>query len=139
MEPKSSGQFEGAPSPSEYLPPISNPETGELIERPYERVQPSPEAKPQEPPQQPTASSVPIAIPLPPTVHPLPSSQPTAAPSDDISVAADEDLIEKEWVDKTKKIIEATKDDPARREREISKLQADYLMKRYSKQLGKTE
>jgi hypothetical protein len=51
-------------------------------------------------------------------------------------VAADEDLIEKEWVDKAKKIIEVTKDDPYRREQEVGKLQADYLRKRYGKELG---
>jgi hypothetical protein len=51
-------------------------------------------------------------------------------------VAADEDLIEKEWVDKAKKIVEETKDDPYRREQEVGKLQADYLRKRYGKELG---
>jgi hypothetical protein len=51
-------------------------------------------------------------------------------------VANDDDLIEKEWVDKAKKIIVQTKDDPYRREQEVGKLQADYLRKRYGKELG---
>jgi len=51
-------------------------------------------------------------------------------------VANDDDLIEKEWVDKAKKIISQTKDDPFRREYEVGKLQADYLRKRYGKEIG---
>jgi len=51
-------------------------------------------------------------------------------------VAADDDVIEKEWVDKAKKIIAQTKDDPHTREREVAKLQIDYLRKRYGKDLG---
>jgi len=51
-------------------------------------------------------------------------------------VANDDDLIEKEWVDKAKRIIIDTKDDPYRREQEVSRLQADYLRKRYGRELG---
>ena len=48
-------------------------------------------------------------------------------------VAGDDDLIEKEWVDKAKKIIQETRSDPYIQEREVSKLQADYMKKRYGK------
>lgn len=84
----------------------------------------------------------PAAPVLPPPVLVVPGSQPTqttAEPSAPVSdmplVAGDEDLIEKEWVDKAKKIVEETKDDPYRREQEVGKLQADYLRKRYGKEL----
>jgi Txe/YoeB family toxin of Txe-Axe toxin-antitoxin module len=50
--------------------------------------------------------------------------------------AADDDLIEKEWVDKAKKIVEETKDDPYRREQAVGQLQKDYLKKRYGRELG---
>lgn len=59
-----------------------------------------------------------------------------AVGSDDGLVAADVDLIEKEWVDKAKKIIASTKDDPYRREQEISKLQIEYVRKRYGRVIG---
>lgn len=61
-----------------------------------------------------------------------------AAPAADDSpiVAADEDLIEKEWVDKAKKVIAETKDDPYRRELEVKRLQLDYVKKRYGKSIG---
>lgn len=77
------------------------------------------------------------AISLPAPV-PQPIAQPTQqqAQDDNPVVAADEDLIEKEWVDKAKSIISQTAGDPARREKEVSKLQADYLKKRYGKELG---
>lgn len=61
------------------------------------------------------------------------------AVSDTPLIAADEDLIEKEWVDRAKKIVEETKDDPYRREQEVGKLQADYLRKRYGKELGASQ
>ena len=51
-------------------------------------------------------------------------------------LANDEDLIEKEWVDKAKKIISDTKDDPYLREEEVGKLQVDYIQKRYGRSLG---
>ncbi len=63
----------------------------------------------------------------------------TVATDDMPLVAGDDDLIEKEWVDKAKKIISETKDDPYKREHEVGKLQADYLRKRYGKELGTTE
>lgn len=59
--------------------------------------------------------------------------------SDDVNlVAKDDDLIEKEWVDKAKRIIAATKDDPYTREREIAKLQSEYILKRYGREMGTT-
>jgi hypothetical protein len=54
-------------------------------------------------------------------------------------VAADEDLIEKEWVDKAKEIIEQTKDDPYTRTAKVNELQRDYLQKRYGKVVGAGE
>ena len=64
-------------------------------------------------------------------------SQSVSATSDDNPlVAGDDELIEKEWIDKAKKVISETKDDPYRREREISKLQIDYISKRYGRKVG---
>lgn len=48
-------------------------------------------------------------------------------------VAADEDLIEKEWVDKAKKIINDNKSDPYKQEEAISNLRYDYINKRYGR------
>jgi hypothetical protein len=55
------------------------------------------------------------------------------------AVAKDDDLIEKEWVNKAKEIVNETRDDPYKRDQEVNKLQVDYLKKRYGKELGITE
>ncbi len=47
--------------------------------------------------------------------------------------AADSDLIEKEWVNKAKQIVEHTKDDPYEQQRAMGKFKADYMKKRYNK------
>jgi hypothetical protein len=87
----------------------------------------------------PIVQSQPILPPPVVAVSQLPAS-PTAsqaAVSDDLPlVANDDDLIEKEWVDRAKKIIVETRDDPYRREQEVGRLQADYLRKRYGRELG---
>lgn len=73
--------------------------------------------------------------PLPQVDDPVSSAAATQA-SDAPDSAADEDLIEKEWVDKAKKIIEETKDDPYKREMEIGRLQREYIKKRYGREIG---
>lgn len=50
-------------------------------------------------------------------------------------VAADVDLIEKEWVDRAKLIVSKTRDDPHEQENEISKLQAEYIKMRYGREI----
>lgn len=64
------------------------------------------------------------------------SSTQTVASDDSPLVAGDEDVIEKEWVDRAKKIINDTKDDPHQREQQIKSLQIDYLRKRYGREIG---
>jgi hypothetical protein len=54
-------------------------------------------------------------------------------------IAEDTDLIEKEWVDKAKEIVERTKNDPHLQNQEMSKIKADYLKKRYNKEIKVTE
>lgn len=75
---------------------------------------------------------------LPPPVTIPQSDDSVTTPADDNTpmVAADDDLIEKEWVDKAKKVISETKNNPYRREQEVKKLQIDYVKKRYGKSIG---
>ena len=49
------------------------------------------------------------------------------------TAASDTDLIEKEWVEKAKAIVEQTRSDPHLQNKEISKFKADYMKKRYNK------
>ena len=83
----------------------------------------------------------PVALPTIPLDDAAASDSSAAQPqlSDDTPlVAGDNDLIEKEWIDKAKKIIEETRDDPYTRERSINKLQIEYIKKRYGRELGNT-
>ncbi|MGB3009513.1 MAG: hypothetical protein WBB33_04125 [Candidatus Saccharimonadales bacterium] len=60
-----------------------------------------------------------------------------ATPAQDSSsspaVAADEDLIEREWVEKAKKVVADNRHDPHAQDLAVGQLQADYLKKRYGK------
>ncbi len=51
------------------------------------------------------------------------------------AIADDVDLIEREWVHKAKEIVEHTKGDPHAQNKEMNKAKADYLKKRYNKDL----
>ena len=54
-------------------------------------------------------------------------------------VAEDADLIEKEWVEKAKEIVANTRNDPYSQSQEITQLKADYIKKRYNKDIRLTE
>lgn len=51
------------------------------------------------------------------------------------AIAEDSDLIEKEWVIKAKHIVDQTKDNPRLQNQQITRLKADYMKRRYSKDL----
>jgi hypothetical protein len=121
----------------EYQPP--SPETSGRLddtekkgEQTHEREQNMRQVDRENTPPPPAALPLPLPTAPLPSVIPKPTSDDTAGPT----IAADDDLIEKEWVDKAKKIITETQNDPYRREQEIAQLQIDYLRKRYGKELG---
>lgn len=113
----------------EHFPLPPSPETS--VERGHEQFEQRSESAPATVANPPVLPA-PVAAPQPPA----PTANVPAGDDDLPLVANDDDLIEKEWVDKAKKIIVQTKDDPYRREQEVGKLQADYLRKRYGKELG---
>jgi hypothetical protein len=77
----------------------------------------------------PAADTPVIAVPVQDvtTAHPVPDSS-----------AQDSDHIEPAWVNKAKEIIAQTHDDPYLQKDQMSKVKADYIMKRFNKQI-KTE
>ena len=89
-----------------------------------------------------TPAGGPVSEPVRPVAPPVPVIAPPAEPStshtqlqddDSPASAGDDDLIEKEWVEKAKRVIAETKHDPHMQEQAVSRLQADYLQKRYNK------
>lgn len=71
-----------------------------------------------------TAANVLSGVPIMPSANPL--------------IAADIDVIEKEWVDKTEAIIAKTAGDPHAEEEAVEDLQIDYMKKRYGKDVQKS-
>ena len=114
------------PSGGERVPVLPSPETG--IETGAERREQVGEAQ---------AAVADAATSTTAPVTPPTSGAPVQAPvTNSPMIAADEDVIEKEWVDRAKKIVLDTKDDPHGRQQQVSELQKDYLQKRYGKQIG---
>lgn len=137
MEPKQNGlpgsMERGAAQPASYEGAAYNPDYS-VIRTQENKI----ESRPEVGAVRAEASQVAMpALPAPVVVQSDQSVTQGAASDDGIpSVAGDDDLIEKEWVDKAKKILAETKDDPYRREREISKLQIEYIKKRYGRVIG---
>lgn len=66
-----------------------------------------------------------------PNVQSAPATNPGATPA----VADDGDRIEREWVTKTQQILLATRSDPYEQNRQLAALKADYMLKRYGKEI----
>ena len=120
------------PGGAEYFPDgtVRTPERAPVYER-----QPSPVE------QQP-AVAPPATIPVPPILAQVPTTDDgvtSQVASDAPSVAGDDDLIEKEWVDKLKSIIDLTRGNPHEQAKAVAALQADYLKKRYNRVVGEAD
>lgn len=130
--------FEQLPMPPAVGPEAvpSLPPLDARVERGQERVEQVAEARAQvSDAAAMTTSAVPVTPVVPVQNQPGQASSSSATPL----VAADEDLIEKEWVDKAKEIIEQTQGDPHARTQKVNELQRDYLQKRYGKVVGANE
>ncbi len=67
------------------------------------------------------------------------TSSPHAGSQNNGLQADDADLIEKEWVVRAKSIVASTQDNPHEQTKEMSKFKADYIKKRYNKDLKVSE
>lgn len=116
------------PAPGEFTPVEAEVAPNTAPDRSHEGAVRSSAAPP--------AMPMPVATPQDSSAV-LPAADPVQATDDATTpqIADDVDLIEKEWVDKAKKIVNDTKHDPHEQEKQVSYLQADYLMKRYNKQI----
>jgi hypothetical protein len=82
------------------------------------------------------APQQPLAPVVQPTIHPIQPVQLNAPMVDDNPLVADDvDLIEKEWVQKSKAIQKKFRDDPHQQRNQVSALNADYLNKRFGVQV----
>lgn len=81
---------------------------------------------------QPAPGAIP-AIPLPAPPATPQTDVVTTTPTTSSAVADDGDLIEKEWVDKAKRIVESNRNNPYSQSEELTVVKADYMQKRYNK------
>lgn len=82
----------------------------------------------------PAGGVIPLPLPATPQAAVIPTATNAATPAASALVTDDDsDLIEKEWVDKAKQIVERTRDDPHKQSEELTVFKADYLKKRYGK------
>lgn len=86
--------------------------------------------------QQPPTFAAPAASQTATAQQPMPA---TTAQGTNPVIADDADLIEKEWVMKAKEIVERTKQDPYVQNKEVEQMKADYMKKRYNKDIKLTE
>jgi hypothetical protein len=90
--------------------------------------------QPRMPMAPPAAAPAPPAAPDPataPTDDPAPAAPTLSSPA----IADDVDLIEKEWVERAKQIVEQTKHDPYQQNQEMTKMKTEYLKKRYNRDI----
>lgn len=106
---------------------------------PQEAAQSLPEQRPTAVPERPSiqlagGQAAPLNLPMPPL--PPPPAQNDVTTTTQLSsppLADDGDLIEKEWVDKAKKIVERNREDPYTQSEELTVVKADYMKQRYNK------
>lgn len=125
------------PMGGERAPAGGKGEAGQAL--PAEQARPAGPEKASNP-VAPSGSSASIPIPATP-VMPIPMApaqgQPQqsrpANPTASLQASDDSDLIEKEWVNKAKQIVERTRDDPHKQTEELTLVKVDYMKKRYNK------
>ncbi len=88
------------------------------------------------------------ALPVIPDDIPMADQPVIAAPPQDVTippadaahnVADNPDHIEREWIDKVKNVVASTRDDPHLQKDQMSKVKAEYIRKRFNKQIKTDE
>lgn len=118
--------------PEQYNAPVTEKQAATAVESGISAGQAS----------QAVSNAVATQVSAPATPPPMPAGQPqpqATAPGWMPDIADDADLIEKEWVDKAKEIVAQTSHDPYLQNKEMNKVRADYMKKRYNKDIKLNE
>jgi hypothetical protein len=124
------------PAPAEQAAPAPSGLPGEaaapLGEQPIINTEKAPVPGLQ-PSAAPAATTIPLPLPNVPAAG-VPAGQSAILMANPALLADDDkDLIEKEWVEKAKQIVERTRDDPYKQSEALTVFKADYIKKRYGK------
>lgn len=125
-------------------PPVAEQSVPQAVnnqEKPAQNVAEHAEAMPHPSAAPATLPSLPAVPPASQSfVQPNPSSVASSTTNSVVNTTADDsDLIEKEWVNRAKKIIEDNRDNPHKQSKELTIVKADYMKKRYNKTIKLSE
>jgi hypothetical protein len=126
--------------PNFELPrPAQTPEIQPGQERDAEAPPARPEQVGKRPPE-PVLPVVPDDLPVADKpVIAAPPDAPAPVAVDPKAVAADSDHIEREWIDKVKDVVARTHEDPHLQKEQMSRVKAEYIQKRFNKQVKTDE
>jgi len=129
------------PHPATKAIDFTVPETAKHQPAKAEQASKAAELPQLHPGQQPgSVSQLPTSrLPLAPPAQSPPTVVSQTIPTDAPDMAEDNELIEQEWVHKAKAIVDRTKDNPHLQNQEINKFKADYIKKRYNKEIKVNE
>lgn len=129
----------GGPNFEVPLPPSSS-EVRQGHEQQAEAPPSRPEQTAKQPPQ-PALPAIPDDIPVAdqPVIAAPPQDVTAPIPTDPKSIATDSDHIERQWVDKVKNIVAHTQDDPHLQKEQMSRIKAEYIQKRFNKNIKTDE
>lgn len=130
------------PSSGETQPQFEVPQPAEGLEQQHdkqmEKSNPSESAAGKQQPQAlntavlPLPADIPAAAPV--TIPSEPAQDDAKKTADDkTQYAHDSNRIEKQWIDRAKKVISQTRDDPHTQKSQMSKVKAEYIQKRFNK------
>ena len=128
----------GGGQPGQSFELLPTGENTENLKAPAETDRPASEASPGKQATPPAAQALPV-IPDVPVAAPVADAtddnalQPVASPKTAKIPAKEGDLIEKQWIEKAKEIVAETKNDPYKQKDEMSRAKADYIQKRFKK------
>jgi hypothetical protein len=115
------------------------PQSPEVEDNSLEQAAEAPAAAPEKAGNQPQTPTLPLSLDDIPTAGQ--PALPVAASDDQISRASahaeipDGDHIPEVWIDKTKSVIAQTRQDPYIQKNEVSRIKAEYIQKRFNKQI----
>ena|SRR3990167_2179931 len=124
--PKPQTEFEGPVANTASAPVINEKELSQIVEKIHKKGQAVNSPSPTN-----SSQSVPVTSQADDTVNNSHTMQVGATSL----IADDVDLIEKEWVEKAKSIVNSTKNDPYVQNNELNKVKAEYLKARFNKEV----
>jgi hypothetical protein len=120
-------------TPSFEMPPVA-----QQGEEPAAKPEQAPSTESVPAPSAPAPMAPPSMPPVDPALYaqPAPGQPPIAGSTATTPAVADDlDLIEKEWVEKAKAIVTQTRNDPHTQNDQMNRFKADYMKKRYNKDI----